>query len=382
MRIGLIPRVRVNYNLLDLIKALFVCENNTKYRDSCEKFFYDLYDGRPVMLVGSARAALYYILKSLPHKKVVLPAYNCEVVGEAAEYAGKEIIYAECDKLTFNIKTLPELDGDTVVIVAHQYGYPCDIKEIKRKCNEAGAVLIEDCAAALGTMVDGQRAGTFGDYAVVSFNASKLLHVPSKGGLIIAKELQKLDAVRNVIKLKTSDISFKAKHLFRGLVFCLCKNVYVYRLFHYLTMGRSGKLRRNEGENYTCKPDDSYEYMFAEWQGSILKKQLSLLNYYIEKNQLVLSYYNEKINNPLIERPRIMNGTVCSRYPFYVKNKKAFYSVSCKHGVDLDSSHSRLTCPNTYENEWTMAHEVLNIPILGLTKKEVAAVVNVVNALR
>ncbi len=383
MKLGLIPRVRVNYTFSDLLNALFVCEKDHSIRDYCEQKFSEIYAGRPVCLVGSGRAALYLILKSLPQKKVVLPAYNCEVVTEAAEKAGKEIIYAECDKLTFNIKSLPQLNRDTVVVAVHQYGLPCDIKAIKKACNEVGAVLVEDCAAALGTKVDGQLVGTFGDYAFVSFNASKLLHVPSKGGLIIAKDDLKLDAIKDISALKSFDFSFKAKHMIRGLIFCMCKNIYLYWVFHYLAMGRCGKLRRNEHEGYQFRPDDSYQYGFAEWQASILRRQIGILEGYIGKNQMIFSYYDDKIQNPLIEKPKGTDGAVCCRYPIYVKNKRDFYKKSTLLGVDLDSSHSVITCPKSFGDEWIMAKEVLNIPLYpGLNESEMKAIVNVINAIR
>ena len=34
-----------------------------------------------------------------------------------------------------------------------------------------GAILIEDCAASLGTHIQGQPAGSFGDYAFFSFDS-------------------------------------------------------------------------------------------------------------------------------------------------------------------------------------------------------------------
>ena len=217
----------------------------------------------------------------------------------------------------------------------------------------------------------------------MSFNASKLLHIPSKGGLIIVKDELKLDAIKDISELKFSDFSFKAKHMIRGLIFCMCRNVYLYRAFYYMTMGNYGKLRRNKHEEYHCRPDDSYQYGFTEWQASILRRQLGKLEDYSKKNQMIFSYYDDMIQNSLIEKPKRTDGAVCCRYPVYVKNKKDFYFKSTMLGVDLDSSHSVITCPKSFKEEWTMATEVLNIPLYpGLNESEMKAIANVINAIR
>lgn len=41
-------------------------------------------------------------------------------------------------------------------------------------------IFVEDCAAAMEFMFDGKNVGTFGDYAIVSFNSIKFLNVPFK----------------------------------------------------------------------------------------------------------------------------------------------------------------------------------------------------------
>ena len=182
MNLSLIPRVRVNYTLPDLIKSLFVSEKSTDRREKCNEILSSFYGGENVILTPSSRDAIYELLVRLPQKKVVIPSYTCMVVNEAVILSGKDVVYAKSDLDTFNSSYLEYIDKDCIVLATHQYGLPCNIKEIAEKCKETGAVLIEDCATSMGTTVDGQMTGTFGDYAVISLNQSKTLTVNPIGG--------------------------------------------------------------------------------------------------------------------------------------------------------------------------------------------------------
>lgn len=182
MNLSLIPRVRVNYTICDLIKALFVGEKGALRQKCCERLS-SLYNGEKALLVPSSRDAIYELLIRLPQKRIVIPSYTCMVVNEAVALSGKEVVYAKSDLDTFNSSYLEYIDKDTIVLATHQYGLPCNIKEIAEKCKETGAVLIEDCATSMGTTVDGQMTGTFGDYAVISLNQSKTLTVNPIGGV-------------------------------------------------------------------------------------------------------------------------------------------------------------------------------------------------------
>ena len=112
-------------------------------------------------------------------------------------YLGKEIVYSKTDEGSFNSGYLECIDSDSIVLATHQYGLPCNIEEIAAKCKEVGAVLIEDCATSMGTMVNGKKTGTFGDYAVVSFNASKLMNVPPFGGVLIGKDREMIERIED-----------------------------------------------------------------------------------------------------------------------------------------------------------------------------------------
>ena len=71
-----------------------------------------------------------------------------------------------------------------VVVVAHLYGTPGKIDEIKAICDKHNAVLIEDAAESFGATYKGKQTGSFGTYNVISFNGNKII-TGSCGGMLL-----------------------------------------------------------------------------------------------------------------------------------------------------------------------------------------------------
>ena len=383
MSLSLIPRVRVNYGISDLLKAVFTSKRKHSVIEECERRLSSFFDGEQVCLVPSARDAIYELLIRLPQTKVIVPAYTCIVVVEAVKLANKEIVYSKTDSSTYNSNYLDEITSDCIVLATHQYGLPCNIEEITRKCQEVGAVLIEDCATSMGSTVNGKKTGTFGEYAMVSFNASKLLNVPPFGGVLVSKNQQMIDDIKSSADWRKPDLKFKLKGLIRGFAFVLTKNVYFYNIFHYLTIASKGKLQKTEHEKPSDKKTDLYSYQFSEWQAVILLRQLKKLDKIIAKRKELYDFYDKKIDNPVVKKPILNNDAVCCRYAIQVENRNEFYRECVRQGVDMDFSHCSLGCPKSFVDEHKMASQILNIPFnTNLTKKEVSKVIEVLNSIK
>lgn len=82
-----------------------------------------------------------------------------------------------------------------VVVIAHLYGTPGKIDELKAVCDKNGAVMIEDAAESLGASYRGVQTGTFGTYNAISFNGNKII-TGSSGGMLLTDDLNAANKVR------------------------------------------------------------------------------------------------------------------------------------------------------------------------------------------
>ena len=82
-----------------------------------------------------------------------------------------------------------------VVVIAHLYGVPGKIDEIKKICDKHGAILIEDAAESLGATYKGKQTGNYGKYNAISFNGNKII-TGSSGGMLLTNEKEAAEKIR------------------------------------------------------------------------------------------------------------------------------------------------------------------------------------------
>ena len=86
-----------------------------------------------------------------------------------------------------------------LVVIAHLYGTPGKMDEIKAICDKHGALIVEDAAESLGSkyLLNGKwvETGTLGDYNAVNFNGNKII-TGSAGGLFLTNSKEDADKVR------------------------------------------------------------------------------------------------------------------------------------------------------------------------------------------
>ena len=82
-----------------------------------------------------------------------------------------------------------------VVVVAHLYGTPGKIDEIKAICDKHNAIIVEDAAESLGATYKGKQTGTFGNYNCISFNGNKII-TGSSGGMLLTDSETAANKVR------------------------------------------------------------------------------------------------------------------------------------------------------------------------------------------
>ncbi|MBR2670480.1 MAG: DegT/DnrJ/EryC1/StrS family aminotransferase [Solobacterium sp.] len=93
-----------------------------------------------------------------------------------------------------------EIYPDTkLVLVAHLYGTPAKMQEIREICAKHGALIIEDAAESLGAkyLLNGkwQETGSLGDYNCISFNGNKII-TGSTGGMFLTDSKEDAEKVR------------------------------------------------------------------------------------------------------------------------------------------------------------------------------------------
>lgn len=75
-----------------------------------------------------------------------------------------------------------------VIIPVHLYGMPAKMNEIMEISVRYEIPVLEDAAEALGSNYNGQKCGTFGEFACLSFNGNKIITTSGGGALVCSTE--------------------------------------------------------------------------------------------------------------------------------------------------------------------------------------------------
>lgn len=109
-------------------------------------------------------------------------------------YEGGEPVFIDTEYDTWNMDPVAlekafELYPEVrLVVVAHLYGVPGMVREIREICSRHHALIVEDAAESLGATYQGVQTGTFGDVSIISFNGNKIITGSSGGMLLIDEE--------------------------------------------------------------------------------------------------------------------------------------------------------------------------------------------------
>lgn len=150
----------------------------------------ELHEGRPALLMPSATYALWVALRTLeigPGDEVLIPEYDW-VSSLAVLLALRATpVPVPVNPLTLTID--PGLAAarrtarTRAVIATHLFGIPADVPELRRALPQVP--IVEDCAAAFGSRLDGRPVGVFGDIAAYSFSPGKRIDAGELGALVL-----------------------------------------------------------------------------------------------------------------------------------------------------------------------------------------------------
>ncbi len=148
--------------------------------------------------LSSGTAALHLAMKLAgvkPGDHVFCSDMTFDATVNPVVYEGGIPIFIDTEYDTWNMDPIAlekafELYPDVkVVVIAHLYGVPGKIDEIKAICDAHGAVIVEDAAESLGATYKGKATGSFGYVGVCSFNGNKII-TGSSGGMLLTNRLE------------------------------------------------------------------------------------------------------------------------------------------------------------------------------------------------
>ena len=224
---------------------------------------------RSACAVSSGVAALHLALMALGVGKsdqVIVPSFVCTALLHAVRYVGAVPVVADVDPTTGNMA--PEdaakkvTSGTKAIIVAHMFGMPADIAGL----SELGPPVIEDCAQSIGACFDGRPLGTWGEAAVFSFYATKVI-AAGEGGMLASN---------------STDL-----------------------------VGRALDLR-----DYDNRDDDAvrYNYKMTDLQAAIGRVQLSRLRSFLERRRMIAEKYDTAFRELNVGLPARCPGRIYFRY--------------------------------------------------------------------
>ena len=136
-----------------------------------------------------------------PGEKVFCSDLTFDATVNPVKYEGGEAVFIDTEYDTWNMdpealekafEIYPEV---RVVVIAHLYGTPGKIDELKTVCDKHHAVIVEDAAESLGATYKGKQTGTFGKYNCISFNGNKII-TGSSGGMFLTDSKADAEKVR------------------------------------------------------------------------------------------------------------------------------------------------------------------------------------------
>ena len=138
---------------------------------------------------------------TLEGRKVFCSDMTFDATVNPVAYENGEAVFIDTERNTWNmdpeaLSRAFELYPDVrLIVLAHLYGTPGKMDEIRKVADAHGALIVEDGAESLGATYKGKETGSLGDYNAVSFNGNKII-TGSAGGLFLTNSQEDADKIR------------------------------------------------------------------------------------------------------------------------------------------------------------------------------------------
>ena len=172
--------------------------------DEAERLACEKVGCRFAVALSAGTAALHMAVKLAgvkPGEKVFCSDMTFDATVNPVVYEGGVPVFIDTEYDTWNMdpvsleKAFEMYPEVKVVVIAHLYGTPGKIDELKAICDRYGAVIIEDAAESLGAVYKGRQTGSFGTYNCISFNGNKII-TGSSGGMLLTDDEEAANKVR------------------------------------------------------------------------------------------------------------------------------------------------------------------------------------------
>ena len=172
---------------------------NEVERITCEKV-----GCKYAVALSSGTASLHMAVKLAgvkPGDQVFCSDMTFDATVNPVVYEGGIPVFINTERDTWNMdpaaleKAFEMYPDVKVVVIAHLYGTPGKVDELKAVCERHGAVIIEDAAESLGATYKNIQTGTFGTYNAISFNGNKII-TGSSGGMLLTDDEEAANKVR------------------------------------------------------------------------------------------------------------------------------------------------------------------------------------------
>ncbi|BAU54348.1 DegT/DnrJ/EryC1/StrS family aminotransferase [Mucilaginibacter gotjawali] len=148
---------------------------------------------------GTAALHLGLILLGVgPGDEVICQSFTFSATANPIVYLGATPVFVDSESQTWNM--CPELlelaikdriakgKKPKAIMPVHLYGMPAKMEQIIKIAQRYNIPVLEDAAEALGSTINGKKAGTFGAMGVLSFNGNKIITTSGGGALISDQE--------------------------------------------------------------------------------------------------------------------------------------------------------------------------------------------------
>jgi len=169
--------------------------------DAFENAVCDYYENKVhTAALSSGTAAIHLALELLGvgiGDDVLCQSFTFSASANPIIYLGANPIFIDSEEDTWNLS--PELLEKAIlegiarkkkpkaIVAVHLYGMPYQVKAITEISEKYGVPIVEDSAEALGSSVNGEKCGSFGDIGILSFNGNKII-TTSGGGALLTHE--------------------------------------------------------------------------------------------------------------------------------------------------------------------------------------------------